>query len=289
MKILKPIRILIISIFCLLSSMSAQAAQPEISEEAKSVIASIDRYVKIKKSFPNRDSAQTLRKTQRDVLIFNNSLIAKTTEAYDRLKLEASIDYYQDECERSNRIPTLCKAAQTQIAKYKKDYNADYKPKKPVYPELNLEKHTYSLAGKTYDLKNLKYINANSAPAVTAEAKPAVSAPARSAATTEDTAALTASESEYSCEWDKSLPPRKLLHAPGCSGKAKLCTGYVKCNKNGWKINRLATCGDEFCTDATATECAKQKNYGSKTSRAEAPEPTQAGVDSKSTGVSNGN
>ena len=289
-----PIKILIISLFFLTNSLNAQADSAAIGQQAKSVIASIDRYIKLKKDFPKRDSSQTLRKTQRDVLIFNNSLVAKTTEAFDRLKLEASIDYYQDECERSNRIPTLCKAAETQIAKYKKDYNTDYKPKKPTYPEIDLTKHTYSLAGKTYDLKNLKYITPTSAPAVITEPKPAVSSPQRTAATETATVSATAKaqtsvDEEYSCEWDKSLPPRKLLYAPGCNGKEKLCTGYVKCNKNGWKINRLATCGDEFCTDSTATECAKQKNYGSKTSRAEAPEPAQANIDPKDVGVSNGN
>lgn len=272
----------LVSISILLSSLYANADQTDIKLQAGAAVTSIDRYLKLKKDFPNRDQSQALRKTQRDVLIFNNALSAKTPEASERFKLEANIDYYADECERNKSIATLCKAAETQTAKYKKDYQADYKPKKPVYPEINLEKYIYSLGDKSYDLKNLKYVTAPAAAKVTAVPEVVAS----TSATTK--VEPTEKNPEYECEWDKSLPPRKLLYAPGCSGKEKLCTGYVKCNKNGWKINRLATCGDEFCTDSTATECAKQKTYGSKTSKAETPEIAEVNVEAKDIGVSNG-
>lgn len=254
------IKKVLIYVFSSLISISAFADQAYMNDRSTWAVKSIAHYLKMKKDFPNQDPARSLRAAQRDMLQFNNSLIVgngSSTDASIRANAEVDIDYYADECARDKTKATLCKAAETQLAKYKAQYGADYTPKKPAYPEIDTEKYTYTINGKTYDVKNLKYSEAPtrvvSSATVSATAKPA-----------------TAKDPEYACEWDASLPPRKLLYAPGCSGNSKICSGYVKCNKNGWKINRLATCGAENCNDSTATECAKQKTYGSKTAPAEA-------------------
>lgn len=71
-------------------------------------------------------------------------------------------------------------------------------------------------------------------------------------------------DTELKCEW-ADVFPRKILHGPGCkAGGSKICTGYVSCSLGERKINRLATCSERYCTDSTATECANQPGYGSK-------------------------
>ena len=73
-----------------------------------------------------------------------------------------------------------------------------------------------------------------------------------------------ADDSELKCEW-ANVFPRKILHGPGCkSGGEKICTGYMACSWKNRKVNRLATCSERYCTDSTATECANQPGYGSK-------------------------
>lgn len=258
--------------------LSAHADENYLNNKAKSVVDSIDYYLRAKKNYPKQDSSRNLRKAQRDALQFNNTLVygdkGTPTDQSIRLNAEADIDYYADECARNKKLTTICKASTDQLAAYKAKYNADYKPKTPAYPEIDLEKYTYSLNGKTYDLKNRKYVTATAETpkASTPVAKTTVSTPVTVSAVTSVSATATTSETakeskgyEYTCEWDNALPPRKLLYAPGCSGSGKVCSGFVKCTKNGFKINRLATCGAEFCTDATPTECAKQRGYGSKT------------------------
>lgn len=251
-------------------ALSAHADENYLNNKAKSVIDSIDYYLRAKKNYPNQDSSRNLRKAQRDALQFNNTLIhgdkGTPTDQSIRLNAEADIDYYTDECNRNKAMTTICKASTDQLAAYKGKYNTDYKPKAPAYPEIDLEKYTYNLNGKTYDLKNRKYVTATAETpkASTPIAKTTVSAPVTVSAVASVSATATTSY-EYTCEWDNALPPRKLLYAPGCSGSGKVCSGFVKCTKNGFKINRLATCGAEFCTDATPTECAKQRGYGSKT------------------------
>lgn len=267
-----------IYVFSVFLALSAHADENYLNNKAKSVVDSIDYYLRSKKNYPNQDSSRNLRKAQRDALQFNNTLVygdkGTPTDQSIRLNAEADIDYYTDECNRNKKMTTICKASRDQLAAYKTKYNTDYKPKTPAYPEIDLEKYTYSLNGKTYDLKNKKYVNATAETpkASTPTAKTTVSSPVTVSAVTSVSATVsvsgTAKEAkgyEYTCEWDSALPPRKLLYAPGCSGSGKVCSGFVKCTKNGFKINRLATCGAEFCTDATPTECAKQRGYGSKT------------------------
>ncbi len=71
-------------------------------------------------------------------------------------------------------------------------------------------------------------------------------------------------DSDFKCEW-ANVFPRKILHGPGCkAGGSKICTGYVSCSSKNRKVNRLATCSERYCTDSTATECANQAGYGSK-------------------------
>lgn len=270
-----PIKKILIFTFFLFFALSAQADQEFLRKQASSTISKIDLYLKMKKNYPKQDHSLSLRRTQRDILMFNNILIegkGTATDATIRLNAEATIDYYTAECEHQKTNKMICKAATETLADYKKKYNADYKPKKPNYPEIDFEKYSYTLNGKTYDLKNLKYVSAlPQAPVISVV----------SATTTVSSAAVV---SGYKCEWDTALPPRKLLFAPGCSGSGKVCSGFVKCIKNGYKINRLATCGSEFCTDATATECARQRGYGSKTPPAEqatAPKPTPDSKDVK--------
>lgn len=254
-----------IYVFSLFFTLSAFAEVIDIRRN--SAVESINRYIEAKKI--NQATPRALRQAQRDVLQFNNLLVygnnGTATDRSNRLNMEADIDYYTQECALL-KTKGLCDSAKSFVEKYKKDFGADYKPKTPNYPEINLEKYTYTLDGKTYDLKNKKYVSA--APqASTPTAKTTVSGATTVSATT--TASGTAKETKtadgYSCEWDNSLRPRKLLYAPGCSGSGKVCSGFVKCTKNGYKINRLATCGSEYCSDSSATECAKQKSYGSKT------------------------
>lgn len=38
----------------------------------------------------------------------------------------------------------------------------------------------------------------------------------------------------------------------------------MSCSWKNRKVNRLATCSERYCTDSTATECANQPGYGSK-------------------------
>lgn len=248
------IKKIFIYVFCLFFTLSAQAERTDLEMRRNAAVDAINSYLRTKKDTTSRD----YRKAQRDIVQFNNVLIygqknGTPTDKSMRLNLEADIDYYADECARNKSSKTLCNAVTTELAKYKKEYGADYKPKNPNYPQVDFEKYTYTLNGKTYDLANSKYIS-GTPQASTPAAKTTVSAPT----------AVSAAP-EYSCEWDNSLPPRKLLYAPGCSGSDKVCSGFVKCTKNGYKINRLATCSSEYCSDSSATECAKQKGYGSKT------------------------
>lgn len=258
------IKKILIYVFCLFFTLSTYAEVIDIRRT--SAVESINRYIEAKKI--NQATPRALRQAQRDVLQFNNLLVygnnGAATDKSNRLNMEADIDYYTEECAHL-KTKGLCDSAKSFAERYKKAFGADYKPKTPNYPEIDLEKYTYTIDGKTYDLKNKKYVSA--APkASTPTAKTTVSA----VTTVSATAAASGSKEtktmpEYSCEWDNSLPPRKLLYAPGCSGSGKVCSGFVKCTKNGYKINRLATCGSEYCSDSSATECAKQKGYGSKT------------------------
>lgn len=270
------IKSIFIYVFCLFANLSAHAFDMTLAMQRKTATDTIERFLKNK-------NPQTLRQAQRDIIKFNNILIygqkdGTSSDKSNRLNLEAEIDYYTDECARNKSSKGLCGSAASMLATYKKEYNTTYTPKAPNYPQVDLDKQTYTLNGKTYDLKNNKYVT--TAPkASTSPAKVAASAPTTVSATTTVSKTATASETaketkaatdkekdeSYNCEWDTSLPPRKLLYAPGCSGSGKVCSGFVKCTKNGFKINRLATCGSDFCSDATATECAKQRGYGSKT------------------------
>lgn len=44
----------------------------------------------------------------------------------------------------------------------------------------------------------------------------------------------------------------------------RICSGYVSCEKNGVKTIRLATCSAKNCSNDKATDCALEKNYGSR-------------------------
>ena len=290
-----------IYVFSVFLALSAHADDKYLNNKAKSVVESIDYYLRAKKNYPNQDSSRNLRKAQRDALQFNNTLvygdIGTPSDKSMRLNLEADIDYYTDECQRNKTMTTICKASADQLVAYKAKYQTDYKPKAPAYPDIDLEKYTYSINGKTYDLKNRKYVSAGETPKAstpvaktTVSAPVTVSAPATVSAVTSVSSTATASQTvketkgyEYTCEWDNALPPRKLLYAPGCSGSGKVCSGFVKCTKNGFKINRLATCGAEFCTDVTPTECAKQRGYGSKTVTADGQAVPHSKSDSQQT------
>lgn len=74
------------------------------------------------------------------------------------------------------------------------------------------------------------------------------------------------SETDYlpnTCRWVTDMP-RRIVFGPGCSGKEKLCVGYVVCDqKNGGKFIRMSTCGAPHCGDTHAVSCTKQANYGS--------------------------
>lgn len=262
-----PIKRLLITACLLFFTLPMQADQESLRKQARSTVNKIDLYLKMKKNYPLQDHSLSLRRTQRDILIFNNILTdgnGAATESTARLNAEVTIDYYTAECELAKTNKMICKAAAETLADYKKKYNADYKPKKPSYPEVDFEKYTYTLNGKTYDLKTLKYVAAQ-------PQEPVVSA----------TSVKEPKVYEYTCEWDTALPPRKLLFAPGCSGSGKVCSGFVKCLKHGFKVNRLATCGSEYCTDTTATECARQRGYGSKNPPAEQAAVSTPSSDSK--------
>ena len=71
-------------------------------------------------------------------------------------------------------------------------------------------------------------------------------------------------DSDYSCDWSKSLP-RKIVRGPGCSSAGtRICTGYVTCGTKKAKVDRLATCSESLCGEGNAMACAKQPTYGSK-------------------------
>lgn len=276
--------------FSLLFTLTAFAEAIDIRRS--SAVDAINRYVQAQKI--NQATPRALRQAQRDVLQFNNILVygnnGAVSDKSNRLNMEADIDYYTQECALL-KTKGLCDSAKSFTERYKKEFGADYKPKTPNYPEIDLEKYTYTIDGKTYDLKSKKYVSA--APkASTPPAKVTASAPTTVSPTTTVSKTATASgtakeakttEDGYNCEWDTSLPPRKLLYAPGCSGSGKVCSGFVKCTKNGYKINRLATCGSDLCSDSSATACAKQRGYGSKTVTADgqAVPNSKTGSDSK--------
>lgn len=66
------------------------------------------------------------------------------------------------------------------------------------------------------------------------------------------------------CDWDLSTT-RRLLRGNGCMDQSKrICSGYVFCEKDGIKTTRLATCSAKNCSNDKATDCALEKNYGSK-------------------------
>lgn len=66
------------------------------------------------------------------------------------------------------------------------------------------------------------------------------------------------------CDWDISTT-RRLLRGSGCMEKSKrICSGYVMCDRDGIKTTRLATCSADNCSNAKATDCATEKNFGSR-------------------------
>jgi hypothetical protein len=87
------------------------------------------------------------------------------------------------------------------------------------------------------------------------------------------------------CDWDLSTT-RRLLRGNDCMDQSKrICSGYVSCEKDGIKTTRLATCSAKNCSNDKATDCALEKNYGSRK-----PTATQASKNknqSKSDGTHN--
>lgn len=87
------------------------------------------------------------------------------------------------------------------------------------------------------------------------------------------------------CDWDTSTT-RRLLRGTGCMEKSKrICSGYVSCERDGVKTTRLATCSSDNCSSNKATDCALEKNFGSR--KPQIAKASQNKTSSKSGGTNN--
>jgi len=87
------------------------------------------------------------------------------------------------------------------------------------------------------------------------------------------------------CDWDLSTT-RRLLRGTGCMDESKrICSGYVSCETDGVKTTRLATCSAKNCSNGKATDCALEKNYGSR--KPAVAKASQSKTNSQSGGAQN--
>ena len=184
------------------------------------------------------------------------------------IKKQTEFDYQYTKCKMGDA--NACESLEGS----KKSYTTyDFSDLKVIdIPKVDGKNQTFTTAdGEIYSAKTGKiigYANVNSQEKVkqrlnelkvqTSEKKPAVEK------ISQKEKASDKDDSDFKCEW-ADVFPRKILHGPGCkTGGSKICTGYVSCSWKNRKVNRLATCSERYCADSTATECANQPGYGSK-------------------------
>ena len=160
----------------------------------------------------------------------------------------------------------------------------DFKPKIIDLPKIDIAAKTFTVAsGETYSFETGELISKVNKPTQTISQQ--IAAPVASTGPMGPAAQLEPSvksnrgqqqsaeytdekpdndDSEYKCEWSKTLP-RKIVRGSGCSSNgARICTGYVTCGTSARKADRLATCGESLCGEGQATSCSRQPGYGSK-------------------------
>jgi len=211
-----------------------------------------------------------------------------TTADKLRLVTKVKANTYYTLCEQT-KDTDACESLKQEL-KYINDLSKtspmykNFKPKIIDLPKIDTTAKTFTVAnGETYSFETGELISKASKPTQTisppiaapvassGEADPAVKVePSIKASAGEQQSSEYTDEksdnddSEYKCEWSKTLP-RKIVRGSGCSSSgARICTGYVTCGTNARKADRLATCAESLCGDGQATSCSRQPGYGSK-------------------------